>query len=161
MRRRVSGDGAGRAAPGEEATSLPDARPRRPDVDSGGRSEATGRSYSRRLARGATGRWWSDPLHGRPDLPSICTKCSTLVLCKYPPSTVAPANCRWCLLRDFIPSNHPCSLIASSHQMPGCEIMIPSLESPRSPLVDPPPLRIPPLKWRWRLVDWIPDTLHR
>ena len=84
-----------------------------------------------------------------------------MVLCKHLPSTVAQANCRWCLPWIFIPHNRPCSLIASSHQLPGCETMIPSLGSPCSPLVDPPPLRIPPLKWRWRLVDWIPDTLHR
>jgi len=56
-----------------------------------------------------------------------------------------------CLLRVSIPRHHPCSLIASSHQMPGRETMIPSLGSPRSPLVDPPPSRFPLLKWRWWL----------
>ena len=45
--------------------------------------------------------------------------------------------------------------------MPGCETMIPSLGSPCFPLYGPPPFRIPPLKWRWRLVDGILDMLHR
>ena len=41
-------------------------------------------------------------------------------------------------------------LIVSSHYMPGCETMIPSLESPRHHFIGSSPLGLPPPKWRWR-----------
>ena len=47
--------------------------------------------------------------------------------------------------------HRPCSLIASSHFMPGCGTMIPSLGSPLSPTVGPHLLGISPLKRRWRM----------
>jgi hypothetical protein len=93
--------------------------------------------------------------------PRINTKCSTVVLCWHPPLMVAEASCSECLLRVFIPHHRLCSLITSSHQMPGRETMIPSLRSPRSPLIDPPSLRFPPLKWCWQLIVWISDMPHR
>ena len=55
----------------------------------------------------------------------------------------------------------PYSLIASSHFMPGCGTMIPSLGSPRSPIVGPSPFGDSSPQTALADGDWIPDVLHR
>jgi hypothetical protein len=57
--------------------------------------------------------------------------------------------------------HRPCSLIAPSHFMPGCGTMIPSLGSPRSPIVGPPPFGDSSPQTALADGDWIPDVLHR
>jgi len=57
--------------------------------------------------------------------------------------------------------HRPCSLIAPSHFMPGCGTMIPSLGSPRSPIVGPLPFGDSSPQTALADGDWIPDVLHR